>query len=110
MSGLLITLIGLHFLCDYPLQGEFLAVGKGSFAKPHFGVPWWHCMTAHCAIHALAVGMVLGPVYALAEFGIHFATDYGKCKGWFGINTDQAIHIGCKVAWVVIATQFGGAQ
>lgn len=96
------VLIGLHFLCDYPLQGDFLAVGKGSFAKPHFGVPWYHCMAAHCAIHGLAVGLVTGIWwFGLIEFALHFMIDVAKCVKATNIQTDQAMHIVCKLIYVL---------
>lgn len=101
---LFLILIGLHFLCDYPLQGDFLARGKSNFAEPLFGIPWWHCNLAHAAIHGLAVGMAThSPMLGLLETIAHFFIDMGKSKKLFGINVDQALHIACKVAWSAIA-------
>lgn len=101
---ILILLLAAHFLCDYPLQGDFLAQGKGSFSKPHFGIPWWHCMAAHCAIHAGAVAIITGSVYlAAGEFALHFIIDVLKCKKVTGINFDQAAHVVCKIAWAAVA-------
>jgi hypothetical protein len=94
-----LLLIGLHALCDYPLQGDFLARGKDYF-KPLPGVPWYQCLLAHAAIHGLAVGCVLGPGFGIAEFVAHAVTDHLKCAKCFGFNVDQGIHIACKVAWV----------
>jgi hypothetical protein len=108
---LFFALVGLHFLCDYPLQGDFLAVGKGSFAKPHFGVPWWHCLTAHAAIHGLAVGAITGSLWlGLAETAAHFIIDWAKCKKLTGINVDQGFHILCKAAWVLFVASNGVPQ
>lgn len=101
---LFMLLVGLHFLCDYPLQSDFLAVGKVSFDKPHCGVPWWHCLTAHAAIHGLAVGVAMGNWwFGIAEVAAHWLIDFGKCRKWHGINADQAMHVGCKAAWVLVA-------
>lgn len=98
---LLLVLIGIHFLCDYPLQTEFLAKGKASFDQPLNGVPWYHCMTAHCAVHALGVGLATRVwELALAEFVCHFIIDTSKAQKRFGINIDQALHITCKAVWV----------
>jgi len=103
MIGILILLIAAHALCDYPLQGDFLARGKNHTA-PIPGVPWWQAMWAHCAIHAGAVFLILGLWWlALAEFVIHFATDRAKCAGRISYNEDQTIHIGCKLVWFIIA-------
>lgn len=94
-----LLLIGLHALCDYPLQGDFLARGK-NHRVPVAGVPWYQCLLAHAAIHGLAVGLVLGPGFGIAECVAHAVTDYLKCSDAFDFNIDQAIHLGCKVAWV----------
>lgn len=100
-----LILAGFHFLCDYPLQGDFLAMGKSSFDKPHFGIPWWHCNFAHAAIHGLAVGLVTKSVtLGLCELACHFAIDYGKSKKWFDINSDQILHLVCKALWAFVAT------
>lgn len=122
----LILLLAGHALCDYPLQGDFLARGKNRFA-PLPGTPWYQCLWAHAMIHA---GMVLlitqRPWMAIAELVIHAATDYAKCAGWFGaspispnslrtrlmglpefsgyfaFNLDQGIHVACKILWAVL--------
>jgi hypothetical protein len=91
-----------HFLADYPLQGEFLATGKNR-TKPIPGIPFWHPMTAHSVIHGGFVGVITGSLWlGLSETVIHWITDDAKCRGKIGYNTDQAIHIGCKVLWVGI--------
>lgn len=99
-----------HALCDFPLQGDFLAKGK----DPIYGireVPWWWCMGAHCAIQAGLVWVITGvPLLALLEFAAHWAIDYSKCRGWLGIGSDsqraftidQLLHLGCKVVWAVV--------
>lgn len=103
MLMMLLLLIAGHALCDYPLQGDFLARAK-NVSAPIPGVPWWQAMWAHCAIHAGMVLLVVGlwPL-ALAEFVIHFATDHAKCRGRISYNVDQAIHVACKVAWALLA-------
>lgn len=104
MTGfeLLGLLIFAHFLADYPLQGEFLAKGK-SARNPIPGVPFWHPLTAHSVIHGGFVGSITGSIWlGIAETIVHWITDHAKCSGWIGLNTDQAIHIGCKVLWVVL--------
>lgn len=100
---LVILLFAGHALCDYPLQGDFLAKGK-NHKLPIFGVPWYQCLGAHALIHA---GMVLlithSPLLAVAEFIIHAATDYIKCDGRITFNQDQAIHYACKLVWAFLA-------
>ena len=100
----LLLLLAAHCLCDYPLQGDFLARGKNAFA-PLPGVPWYQCMFAHAMIHAGAVALITGKWYlGAAEFIVHFAIDHMKCRGDFGpgaraFNFDQLLHIGFKVLW-----------
>lgn len=52
MSLILFWLLVAHALCDYPLQGDFLARGKNRHAWPSVldGVAVWpHALTAHCS-------------------------------------------------------------
>lgn len=98
----LLWMLALHFVCDYPLQGDFLSKGKHPWAGIP-GVPWFQCMLAHAFIHAAAVGLVTHSVaFAAAELALHFVIDIAKCHGAFGFNTDQALHVCCKVLWCVI--------
>jgi len=99
---ILALLIVAHFLADYPLQGDFLAKAKNRTA-PIPGIPFWHPLTAHASIHGGFVGFITGSLWlALAETVIHWITDDAKCRGWISYNTDQAIHLGCKMIWVAI--------
>lgn len=98
----LALMIFAHALADYPLQGDFLARAKNHTA-PICGVPWYHALCAHCTIHAGFVGIITGSlVLGIAEFVVHAATDFAKCSGRISYNTDQAIHIGCKVLWAAL--------
>ena len=97
-----LMLVG-HALADYPLQGDFVSKAKNAFS-PIPGVPWYQAMGAHCVIHAGFVGIVTGSIWlAFAELVIHAITDNAKCAGRISFNTDQAIHIGCKLAWAALA-------
>ena len=92
-----------HALADYPLQGEFLAMGKNR-AKPSPFTPWYQALAAHALIHGLIVGLITGIWWlGLAETVAHAAIDDSKCTGKIGFNTDQVLHIACKAAWVLIA-------
>ncbi len=98
----LLLLLAAHCLCDYPLQGDFLAKGKNHTA-PLSGVPWYQCLWAHSMIHAGAVALITGSLWlGCAELGVHFVIDYLKCSGKFGFNTDQALHIACKILWSLL--------
>lgn len=102
-AHILALLIFAHALADYPLQGDFLARAKNRTA-PIPGFPWWQALAAHAVIHAGFVYVITGSLgLAVCEFCIHAITDDLKCRGKIGLNTDQAIHIICKVAWAAIA-------
>lgn len=107
MITIFLILLCCHFLADYPLQGDFLAKGK-NHKNPITGIPWYHCLLAHSAIHGLFVGFVLqSPWFGFFEFVAHAIIDYSKCNGDFGegniaYNIDQALHIACKVAWIIL--------
>jgi hypothetical protein len=96
---ILILLMVAHFLCDYPLQGDFLARAK----NPHTsmpGVSWQQAMFAHAAIHAGAVYLITGMWWwALAELVLHAFIDLDKCAGHISFNKDQAFHLSLKVLY-----------
>jgi hypothetical protein len=90
-----------HCLMDYCLQTDFIAKHK----SPHNslpGVPWYYVMTAHAATHAGVVGFILNPYLGVAEGAAHWIIDLFKCEGLTNIHVDQALHILCKVAWLLI--------
>ena len=101
--NLFLALIAGHALCDYPLQGDFLARAKNR-AMPIPGVPWYQALGAHAIIHGFAVGLLTGiPALGIAETLAHSAIDDAKCTGKIGFDADQALHIGCKLLWVAAA-------
>lgn len=105
MSGieLFAALLVAHAVCDYPLQGDFLARAK-SRALPIPGVPWYQALGAHSVMHGGAVWLLTGvPLLGLAEAAAHAAIDDAKCTGRIGFNADQGAHIACKALWVLIA-------
>lgn len=94
-----------HFLADYPLQGDFLSKAK-NFRQPIPGVDWYHCMLAHCGIHAGFVALITGSwLLAVAELIAHFVIDCLKCVGKISYATDQLLHYGCKAVWVYVFYQ-----
>lgn len=99
---LLVLLLG-HALADYAWQGDFMAKAKNR-ASPLPSVPFYQPLIAHCAIHGGLVYLVTGSLWmAFAEMVIHGFTDDAKCMGRITYNTDQAIHVACKVLWATIA-------
>jgi len=98
-----IALVAGHALADYPLQGDFLSTAKNR-TTPIPGVPWWQALGAHVAIHGAFVAFITGIWWLFfAEAAIHWFTDDAKCRGKITFNQDQAIHLACKGAWLVLA-------
>lgn len=103
MLMMIFALLCAHALADYPLQGDFLAKAKNRVV-PIPGVPWYQALGAHALIHGGFVAVITGIWWlGAAEVLIHAVTDDAKCRGRIDFNTDQAIHVGCKLAWAVIA-------
>lgn len=92
-----------HALADYPLQGDFLAKAKNRMA-PIPGVPWWQALGAHAAIHGGVVALITRDWrLGVAEAAVHAITDDLKCRGKIDFNTDQAIHLACKIVWAALS-------
>lgn len=96
MIEMLTLLVAGHFLADFGLQNDFVAQQKGRALKTAMG---FFAMTAHAAIHGLITALIFswfGHEWGAAFWSItvtHWMIDYGKCRGWFGIVIDQALHI-----------------
>jgi len=89
-----------HALCDFPLQGDFLAQAKNRHTA--IGKLFWHwALPTHALIHAAAVTLVTGS-YALGlfEFFAHMGIDYLKCENKLTFAQDQTLHIAFKAAYV----------
>lgn len=104
-----------HAVADYALQADKMIMLKNpeysdplNAVRKHYG-PWWWTMLAHSLINGLAVYLITGSLSsAISETAIHFAADFAKCIGFINTNTDQIIHITCKVLWAVYATYHQG--
>jgi hypothetical protein len=103
LLGLILVMGFAHFLCDYPLQTDKVALGKCP-GSDVVGVPWRYWMAGHCGTHALAVALITGvPLLGAAEFIAHFVIDTLKCKKAISLDTDQSLHLICKVLWGICA-------
>lgn len=79
-AKLLLFMLALHSLADFPLQGELLSKGKSRRHTPYNWITWYNLMASHAVIHAGAVLLVTNSLTcALAEAVIHFCTDTLKC-------------------------------
>lgn len=98
---MLVYMIAAHFLLDYALQGDWMSKAKNATLDLVPGERIWPlALFGHALLHATAVQIITGSwVLFLLELVIHTLTDYGKCRGHFGYNADQFIHVGCKVAY-----------
>lgn len=103
----LFLLLAGHALCDYPLQSEFLSKGKNHRTSPYLAwMPAYWCLFAHAMIHGGTVLLITDSLpLGIAEAVLHAGTDYAKCDGRINMDEDQAMHIACKVAWAVLASQ-----
>lgn len=91
-----------HALCDYPLQGEFLAKGK-NHKKPILGFSWVIILFNHALIHAGAVALITGSLFlAMLELILHMFIDFLKSDERIGFRADQILHYTCKVLYVVL--------
>jgi hypothetical protein len=105
-----ILLVFAHCLADYPLQGDFMAQAKNrnhpvfnAHGDPKKPVYWKWVLPSHGLIHAGFVYLITGMwVLFLAEFVMHTVIDFFKCDEKISYNTDQALHLFCKVAWLIV--------
>lgn len=94
-------LIAGHYLADFALQSDFLAQAKNR--NTQVGKVFWpHALMAHSSIHGLVVGLITGSLLlAVAETVTHWLIDFYKCEEKISLRLDQALHIACKVIYVV---------
>ncbi len=98
-------LLAAHFINDYPLQGDTVALQKNRHVKNPLSeaVPWPYWMTAHALQHGAAVLLILGRLdLAITETVSHWVIDYMKCEKYISIHMDQGLHILCKVVWLTV--------
>ena len=90
-----------HAIAETILQPKWIKLHKHRCDAPSL---WPIGLGAHGLVHGLFVGAITGSiVLAIAEAAAHAVTDFGKGEGWYGTYPDQAVHVGCKVAWTVLA-------
>ena len=113
---LLFLLVAAHFLCDFPLQGNYLAMAKNRHVleeiegaidarykiKPKWK-EWPWALGGHATIHGAAVYIITGIWFlAFIEIVIHALIDDAKCAGRISYNQDQAFHLFAKVIYAGI--------
>ncbi|MGJ8689687.1 MAG: DUF3307 domain-containing protein [Gammaproteobacteria bacterium] len=95
-----------HALADFVLQSDAMGRGKNRHndmqksAGSNFP-RWYYWLSAHSLVHGGIVYLITGSLtLGLIETFAHGLIDFTKCEGKIGINTDQALHIACKIAYV----------
>lgn len=102
-AELFIALLMCHALADYPLQGPYLSAAKVRGSEAGRGLVWVHALAAHGAIHGAFVWALTGYVWlGLAEMVLHALIDFARGSRRISFHVDQALHVACKIAWVVI--------
>ncbi|MGJ8725867.1 MAG: DUF3307 domain-containing protein [Roseibacillus sp.] len=107
--GILFALLIGHALGDFAFQTEFVSQAK---CKVYWGADsgkwdWLVILSAHSLIHAGFVWAITGSLwYGVAEFVLHGIIDQTKCSRRLGFLSDQLLHIGCKVSYVLCLVIF----
>jgi len=102
---LLVLLILGHFLADFSLQNDRMAVEKCPGKDVVLDWRWW--LSAHAATHGFVVALLTGfPILGLVEMLCHGLIDYGKCRFRYSLAVDQLIHAACKLVWVLVLTNW----
>jgi len=97
--GLLALLLMGHFLGDFVLQHDRMAVEKCPGCDSTLSWRWW--LTGHAASHGLIVALLTGVAgLGVAEWIAHWLIDWLKCRLRMSLALDQALHILCKLVWV----------
>lgn len=102
---ILFMLIAAHFICDFPLQSDAIAINKNRNARTELQkhVPYQYWGVAHGFCHGAAVALITGSVWlGIAETVCHYIIDFGKCEKYYNIHIDQLLHMVCKIIWVII--------
>lgn len=118
----LVTIIALYlafrakqFLCDYPLQTTWMALGKGKATQ------WFSPLVVHAGIHGAATALICAianPAFiwlGAVDMVIHFTVDRIKaCPSiggrfnpsqpyfWWALGADQEAHNLTHFAFIVI--------
>ena len=102
----LILLTLAHFVCDFSLQTDRMALEKVPGRDVTLDWRWW--LLSHSATHGLAVALITGfPLLGLVELVLHAIIDWSKSRFRFSLLCDQALHIVCKCVWAFqVATFF----
>ena len=100
-SDALILLVLAHFVCDFTLQPDRMALEKVAGHDVTLNWRWW--LLSHAATHGLAVALITGiPLLGLAELTLHAIIDWAKSRLRFSLAFDQFLHLACKLVWAAL--------
>ena len=109
MFELLFLLLLGHAFADFVFQTDAMAKGKNRHNKttPPPGAvyqpSWYYWLTSHAFIHGGMVYFITGMFFlGLAELVCHWIIDFFKCENKYGIHVDQALHLTCKIIWLLV--------
>jgi len=109
MIELFFKLLVAHALADFSLQTDAMAKGKNRNKKPDY-VPvgqkfvscWPYWLSAHALISGGAVYLVTNNLLlGIFETIAHWIIDFAKCENWTNPDQDQALHIICRIGYVI---------
>lgn len=96
---MVLMLVFAHFVCDFALQSDRMALEKQPGRDQTLPWGWW--LTAHGATHGMAVAWISGwPLLGLLEAMAHALIDWCKGRWRWSMAVDQSLHLGCKLVWV----------
>jgi hypothetical protein len=102
LSLLLALLVG-HAIADGPLQRMFRLHQQKRRLRQAGGLWWPTALTLHAGTQGVFVALLTGSGWlGLAEMVCHAVTDLVKAEGYINTIQDQAIHVVCKVVWVIL--------
>ena len=102
--NLLALLAMAHFVADFGLQNDRMAVEKCPGKDVTLPWQWW--LVSHAAIHGFFVAILTGlPVLGLGEWLLHAVIDMAKCRKRFGLRVDQTLHLLSKLLWAFLAVR-----
>lgn len=108
----LVILLFAHFLGDYALQSEAMAKGKNRNNQINPSLKkqaptWYYWMLAHAFIHGGLIWFFMSFlitnswIFIILEVPYHFFIDTLKCDGRIDIHQDQALHVFCKILYII---------
>jgi hypothetical protein len=102
------ALLAAHAVCDFVLQPVAMGNGKSrrrarAEPPPPDSPPWYYWLFAHALTHGGAVYVVTGAWYfGAVETALHAGIDHLKCERKISFHQDQACHVACKLAYVLV--------